>query len=176
MVRKWVIDTSEQGQEGTEDEMAAAIALVASGEAGIVDLTTEASTPVPFSGAVSGTATPAVGDHAMQIDAFPVPSAPVTVGGSTPGSATPTADSPLPSTSSTIIPLVPHPAKPAEEISIAPDLRLPPAHDAVAALEGIDLPLPIDVEMGDETPTFTGDEVPLAQEATAGTMDMADLS
>ena len=174
MVRKWVIDTSEQGQEGTEDEMAAAIALVASGEAGIVDLTTEASTPVPFSGAVSGTATPAVGDHAMQIDAFPVPSAPVTVGGSTPGSATPTADSPLPSTSSTI-PLVPHPAKPAEEPSKAPDLSLPPAHDAVAALERLELALPIDVEMGDGTPTFNEDEVLLAQEATAGTMDIADL-
>lgn len=46
--------------------------------------------------------------------------------------------------------VVPNPAKPAHGPADAPDESLPPAQEAVAALEGLELPLLVDVEMGDE--------------------------
>ncbi|KAK4703079.1 hypothetical protein P7C70_g3142, partial [Phenoliferia sp. Uapishka_3] len=68
-VRKWVLDTSVGGQEGTEEEMLAAALVVASSGLEAVGLdggpSTEASTPLPQS--QSGTATPAVLE--MDIDA-----------------------------------------------------------------------------------------------------------
>lgn len=176
LVRKWVLDTSSAHEEGTEEEMAAAALVVASSE-GLLD--TEVSTPVPASGAVSGTATPAVtGDTDLEAassraqlvsEAFP---APALVATSTTGSATPTVESPAPAAT---LPVVENPLKPATGPPASPDLSLPPAHDAVAALEGIQLPLPVDVDMGDAQP-FIEDEVLLAQEATAATIDMVDVA
>ncbi|KAL8293299.1 hypothetical protein RQP46_000993 [Phenoliferia psychrophenolica] len=199
MVRKWVIDNSSDLQEGTEEEMAAAALIVVangegegddgpagSGSVGATGPVTEASTPIP----TSGTATPAVGDTADALVSIvetssssnippplPLPtSLPITTttADSTPTSSTPTIDSPLPS-STLPLPLPTNPSKPAEG---PPPVPLEPALAAVAALQDVELPIPIDVEMGDVSTTgeegegkeFVEDEVLLAQEATSGTV------
>lgn len=77
-VLKWVIDNSAVEQAGTEEEMAAALQVVASGEvaqlpgqATPAGASTEVSTPVPQGAEGSGAATPAV----AAADLVPVPMA-----------------------------------------------------------------------------------------------------
>ncbi|KAM0753763.1 hypothetical protein T439DRAFT_322649 [Meredithblackwellia eburnea MCA 4105] len=167
MVRKWVIDTTSERQEGTEEEMAAAMEVVARGDVGL-EPTTEGNTPLPASGFASGSATPAVpleasretielgSKRAQQLvaEAFPADSI------STTGSVTPAAvDSPLP----TQMPVVANPAKPAAGPAASPDPSLPPAHDAVADLNDSPAPPPADDDpelQAEETADVDLDEAP----------------
>ena len=93
-VLKWVIDNSAVEQAGTEEEMAAALQVVASGEvaqlpgqATPAGASTEVSTPVPTGDVASGAATPAV----AQSDLVPVvPSANKPAEGPAPDQSNPT--------------------------------------------------------------------------------------
>lgn len=67
MVRKWVLDTSAGREEGTEEEMAEALKIVASGVVGVEgDVTPSITTGVGESG-VSGTVTPALMEDEVEI-------------------------------------------------------------------------------------------------------------
>lgn len=67
MIRKWVLDTSAGREEGTEEEMAEALKIVASGVVGVEgDVTPSITTGVGESG-ISGTVTPALMEDEVEI-------------------------------------------------------------------------------------------------------------
>lgn len=142
-VLKWVLDTSSAPQEGTQEELAAALKVVTSGEA----------LGETGSGFASGTATPAEGggggSRAQQLVAQAGAASVTTSTGSTPEHLS----DPAPI----------NPSKPTTGPPEDPTLAvLPPA---VVELAQLPPGAGVDVEMGDVA--FVEDEVQLAQEAVA---------